>query len=241
MSNIDRAQSSSENVAVEPFRRKRKWGRWAADEEAPEFPGGTESQEKDDNTTVVMDPGLLGELQRYIQVEEMVVAKLPLYAFYKARSVCKKWNSLPWNRSFLQRFSNTSLPKPYFILFGNGGCHQAMLVRDILLEKWVLKPLPSFGFQQPYTSVAHGLVYTGTFAGCVWGTVFNFHTKVFRQLPPLNLPPDGGSSFSKLAVKNRSSGNSYRVLVVYDREVSSVYDSSIGVWTRKSAPPVPIF
>lgn len=169
----------------------------------------------------------------------MVVAQLPLHTF-AALSVCKKWNSLAWNRSFLEQFSTTSVPKPYFILFGNQGCHQAMLVQDMVLEKWVLKPLPSFAFHQPHTSVGHGVVYTGTFAGSVRGTVFNMHTKVFRWLPPLNLPRHCDCSLSKLAVEKRSSGNSYKVLVVYGRGLTSIHDSLTGVWTRKSPAPVPI-
>lgn len=220
-----------------PIRKKCKWGRCADDtpEAIAEQPGETESQSNGE-----MDPGLWGELYRYVEIEEMVVAKLPLHAFYKFRSVCKSWNSLAWNRPFLERYSSTSLPKPYFILFGNRGCHQAMLVRDKTLEKWTLMPLPSFGFQQPDTSVAHGIVYTGANVdNAVRGTVYNIHTKVFRRLPPLNLHPYCVSNLSRLAVDKRS--GSYKVLVVWNSgECTSVYDSLTGKWSRKSTSPVPV-
>jgi hypothetical protein len=159
----------------------------------------------------------------------------------KLAACVKNWKSLAWNRPFLERFSTTSLPKHYFILFGHQGCHQAMLVRDMVLETWVLKPLPSFAFHHSHTSVCHGFVYTGTSAGCVRGTVFNMHTKVFRRLPQLNFPPGGYSTMSKLAVDKRSSGNAFKVLVVCDQGLTSVYDSSVGEWTRKSVPLVHVF
>jgi hypothetical protein len=189
---------------------------------------------------VELDPGLWGELHRHIDME-MVAAQLPLHAFYTARSVCQKWNALPWNRSFLEQHSTTWVPKPYFILHGNQGCHQAILVKDAVLEEWVLKPLPAFAFQHDNTSVAHGVVYTCTSEAyiregfVVRGTVFNIHTKVFRRLPPLTVD-FGYFECSKLAVDKRS--GSYKVLVAGSkgRQVS-VYDSVTGAWTQGAASP----
>jgi hypothetical protein len=228
-------------AVVEPSRKSVcKWpGKWGRRAEV--VPTAREGAEGGD---VEMDGALWGELSRYIDVEK-VVAQLPLHAFYRARSVCKKWNSLPWNRPFLEEYSTTWLPKPYFILHGNQGCHQALLVKDVMLEKWILKPLPAFAFQHNSTSVAHGVVYTCTKEGAgsssvMRGTVFNMHTKVFRRLPPL--PLDGGDSawwLSTLAVDKHS--GLYKVLVVDGRGQVSVYDSVTGVWTRRAASPAKFF
>ena len=47
---------------------------------------------------VEMDPALSGELRRHSDMD-VVMTKLPLHAFYKARSVCKNWNSMPWSNT----------------------------------------------------------------------------------------------------------------------------------------------
>lgn len=179
-----------------------------------------------------MDPALWGELHRFVNVEEMIVANLPLHAFYKALSVCKKWNALGWNRPFLEQWSKTSIRKPYFILHGDRGCHQAMLVQNATKQSWVLQQLPPFAFQQPLTSVSHGMVYTGTAENCIRGTVFNIHTKVFRRLPPLQ---SGCSAISSILAVDK---DSYRVMVTWDQAgVTHVYDSLTGTWTRRSDNP----
>lgn len=234
----ERPQSPKEESTQPKKKRKCKWGRWA--DVIPgmiALPGRTELQSVPIEHE--MDPALWGELHRYLDIEEMVIAKLPLHSFYQARSVCKKWNTLPWNRKFLEKWSKTSLPKPYFILYGDRGCHQAILILDLKLDKWVLKPLPSFGFQQPHTSVAHGLVYTGTFEGQIRGTVFNVHTKVFRRLPTLNSGwLSSNRALSILAVDKRS--NSYKVLVAWGQGFTHVYDCLTDVWTRRTNPPKPV-
>ncbi|KAG0559218.1 hypothetical protein KC19_10G088000 [Ceratodon purpureus] len=227
------AESSRKNVCRWPG----KWGRRAevvVDESVV-------AKEVD----VKMDEALWGELHRYIDME-MVAAQLPVHAFYRARGVCKKWNSLPWNRAFLQQHSRTWLPKPYFILHGEQGCHQAMLVKDEVAENWVLKPLPAFAFQHDSTSVANGVVCTCetdmTFdrEGCVVrGTVFNIHTKVFRRLPPLTVERAGDFDCSKLAVDTRS--GDYKVLVACGSRQVLVYDSVTGRWTKRAASPVSLF
>lgn len=120
------AQTSSEKVAAEPIRKKCKWGRWATNiEAAPESPGGTESQENVANaTTVAIDPGLGGELQRKIQVEEMVVAKLPLHAFYsvsrKSRANTSTHNILgPLQLFILLEFTHFTILIPFVHLDTN--------------------------------------------------------------------------------------------------------------------------
>lgn len=229
------AQSSRKSVCRWPG----KWGRRAeaipaAVSLAPPEPDHEE-----------MDPALWGELHRHIHME-MVAAQLPLHAFFRARGVCKKWDSLPWSRPFLERHSTTWLPKPYFILHGEQGCHQAILVQDVMLERWVLKPLPTFAFQHDSTSVAHGVVCTceteTTFDrdGCVVrGTVFNIHTKVFRRLPPLTIGGSGDFDCSVVAVDKHS--GSYKVLVACASRQVLVYDSVTGVWTRRAPSPVSLF
>lgn len=183
-----------------------------------------------------LDPALWGELHRYVNLEEMIAANLPLHAFYRSLSVCKKWNALKWNRSFLEQWSKTSLPKPYFILHGDRGCHQAMLVQHA--NQWVLQQLPSFAFQQSLTSVAHGMVYTGTYEKCIRGTVFNIHTKVFRRLPPLQ---SDCSPLSSILAVDKHTG-AYKVMVSWDQNnthpsiigTTHVYDSMTGTWTQSS-------
>lgn len=195
------------------------------------------------DVTGEMDPELWGQLQDYIDIEEMVFAKLPLHAFHRALSVCKKWNSLKQNQQFLERCSISSLPKPYFILYGpNQACHQAILVQD--MEKWVLKPLPCFGFRQRLEadlqfSVAHGIVYTPAHLyQSAGGTVFDLHTKLLHRLPLFNFRPSlHGCVLAKLAVDKRS--GSYKVLAIWcERGARStcVYDSVTGEWTRNPTP-----
>ena len=191
---------------------------------------------------VEMDPALWGELHHHIHIKEMVVAKLPLHGFYRARGVCKKWNSLPWNRSFLEQHSTTSLPKPYFVLHGKQGCHQAILVKNVMLETWVLRPLPAFAFQHTHTSLDRGVVCTCADEGrytnsAVHGTILNMHTKVFRRLPPSSVAC-GDFEIAKIAVDECSGSYHMLVAALKGREIW-VFDSVTGGWSAKAAPPAP--
>lgn len=250
---VSEAVLSSEQQA-EPKKKKLhcKWGRWATMVDAKASSALPVLQtEYSVNPSVrddEMDPALWGELHRFVNVEEMVVANLPLHVFYRALSVCKKWNALGWNRSFLEQWSKTSLPKTYFVLHGDRGCHQAMLVQDTTTaaSQWALQPLPPFAFQQPCTSVAQGIVYTGTYENCIRGTVFNMHTKVFRRLPPLQSKSSlSAYSCSSMLAVDKLTG-SYKVMVCWGQDgsidhslmgITDVYDSSTGTWTRKSDSP----
>lgn len=68
--------------------------------------------EDDVNPSVVdneMDPALWGELHHFVNVEEEVAANLPLQVFYRALSVCKKWNALGWSNGRKHRSANPIL------------------------------------------------------------------------------------------------------------------------------------
>lgn len=240
-----------------------KWGRWAeviakekpateghnvttgllSHADARRIRSSSSSSSSSSSEDVEMDPELWGHLQDHIDLEEMVIAKLPLHAFYRSLSVCKKWSHLLRDQQFLERSSSltSSLPKPYFILYGGQqACHQAMLVQDG--EKWALKALPSDGFRFSIRTpdfqfhVARGVVYTANFH---MGTVLNLHTKRLHCLPSSCMRVRrSGCAFAKLAVENRL-GTSYKVLTVwcqYRTHSTAVYDSVTGEWTQKPTP-----
>ena len=201
--------------------------------------------------TVEMKTELWGELHKYIDLE-MVAAQLPLHAFFRARGVCKSWNSLPSNRPYLEQHSTTSLPEPYFIIHGKPrhGCHQAILVKDQLLEKWVLKPLPAFAFAHQFVSLADGLVFGCSYAYdtvrgqgyVVRSTIFNLHTKVFRWLPSFTtgLLFDGVLVCTEIVVDKHS--GSYKVFVAGNNGcLVWVFESITGEWTQKTGSPAPFY
>lgn len=218
-------------LSVDPVRGRRQHPRLRAVGEASRTREGGESGPE-------MDPALWGQLQRYVDVEK-VAAQLPLHAFYAARRVCRSWDALPGDRLFLEQHSTTSLPKPYFVLYGRGGCHQALLLKGV--ENWTLKELPTFPFRSAHTSVVRGVVQTCWHSrGAVNITVFNLHTKVFHRLPPL---PVASNCFccSHLAVDCHSS-NSYKLLVACSKDRGVfVYDSQTGVWAARAPSPVKLY
>jgi hypothetical protein len=49
-----------------------------------------------------MDPRIWGNLKYYVDLQEMVYAKLPVREFFRLRLVCKEWNALACDPQFLR-------------------------------------------------------------------------------------------------------------------------------------------
>ncbi|XP_057470830.1 protein UNUSUAL FLORAL ORGANS-like [Actinidia eriantha] len=68
-------------------------------------------------TSPWMDPRIWSRLPH--RLVDRVIAFLPPPAFFRARSVCKRWNSLLFSNSFLELYLQVSPHRPHWFLFFN--------------------------------------------------------------------------------------------------------------------------
>ncbi|KAG0606701.1 hypothetical protein M758_9G161300 [Ceratodon purpureus] len=132
-----------------------------------------------------MDVKLWGELQRYIDLKE-VLAKLPLQEFFQLRLVCKEWNRLASDRKFLEESFRNPIPKPYFVV---NACSvgrrklTCLLTYDGASRRWSSTRLPSFLGLHSGDLVSEGLLHSYHHFRENREQVFNIHTRVFHTLP----------------------------------------------------------
>lgn len=123
-----------------------------------------------------MDAKLWGELQSYMDLS-MIYAKLPMAEFFRLRQVCKEWNRLAADRTFLLQTFEAPIANPYFVVANRRtGHHRLLTCEPAPSRRWSSTPLP-----RARCEVAGLLYEDSTDSNC---RVFDVHTRVFHALPP---------------------------------------------------------
>ncbi|KAG0631839.1 hypothetical protein M758_1G283000 [Ceratodon purpureus] len=188
-----------------------------------------------------MDARLWGRLQDHIDLT-MVYAKLPIGAFFRLRQVCKEWNRLASDQGFLQESFPHPIPQPYFVvgdrntemhrLFRCPKVGHRLLTYEVSSRRWNWSRLPFHLFK---CEVA-GLLYD-SYSNCV----FNAHTRVFHELPPLPEPPPNPlvedehflEPLVGMTVDTSVSPYSFQVILGHEDVGTRIYDSKSSSWTQK--------
>lgn len=167
---------------------------------------------------------------------EAVIARLPIAAFFRFRSVCRQWNSLLASQSFSKQCAEVPQENPWFYTITHENVNSGAMY-DPSLKKWhhpSISPLPTKLIVLPVAS-AGGLV-------CFLDIghrnfyVCNPLTQSFKELPARSV-----KVWSRVAVGmtgNRNSiGSGYKILWVGCDGEYEVYDSVKNSWSRPGNMP----
>ena len=174
---------------------------------------------------------------------EAVIARLPIPAFFRFRSVCRQWNSLLASQSFSEHCAQVPQENPWFYTIthenvnsAHGNVNSAAMY-DPSLKKWhrpSISTLPTGLIVLPVAS-AGGLVC------CLDIGHKNFYvcnplTRSCKELPARSV-----KVWSRIAVGMTVSGNStgsgYKILWVGCDGEYQVYDSVLNSWSRPRYMP----
>ncbi|XP_057858569.2 F-box only protein 6 isoform X1 [Cryptomeria japonica] len=165
---------------------------------------------------------------------ERVIARLPIAAFFRFRSVCRSWNSLLNSHSFSQQCAEV-LPKcPWFYTITHENVNNDA-VYDPSLKKWyhlslplfppkiIILPVASAGGLVCFLDIGHRNFY-----------VCNPLTQSFRELPSRSV-----RVWSRVAVGMilNPNGIGYKLLWLGCAGDYEVYDSVENAWTRPGNMP----
>ncbi|RWR87006.1 F-box only protein 6-like protein [Cinnamomum micranthum f. kanehirae] len=167
---------------------------------------------------------------------EAVIARLPIDAFFRFRSVCRKWNSLLSSHSFSQQCAEVPQAHPWFYTITHENVNSGAMY-DPSLNKWhhpTIPALPTKTIILPVAS-AGGLV---CFLDIGHRNFFicNPLTQSFRELPARSV-----RVWSRVAVGMTLNGSSatsgYKILWLGCNGDYEVYDSVRNSWTRPGNMP----
>ncbi|XP_045814273.1 F-box only protein 6 isoform X2 [Trifolium pratense] len=167
---------------------------------------------------------------------EAVIARLPIAAFFRFRSVCRQWDSLLASQSFSQHCAQVPQENPWFYTITHENVNSGAMY-DPSLKKWhhpSISPLPTKLIVLPVAS-AGGLV-------CFLDIghrnfyVCNPLTQSFKELPARSV-----KVWSRVAVgmtvNGNSAGSGYKILWVGCNGEYEVYDSVKNSWNRPGNIP----
>ncbi|CAA7396286.1 unnamed protein product [Spirodela intermedia] len=167
---------------------------------------------------------------------EAVVARLPIAAFFRLRSVCRKWNSLLDSHSFSQHCSELppSLPWLYGITHesvGTGAMYDPSSRRwhhlsiPALPAKIVI-PATSAGGLLCFLDISHQKFY-----------ISNPLTRLFRELPPRSVQVWSRVAIGMTMDEDSTGGSGdggYKIMWLGCNGDYEIYDSRQDSWTRPS-------
>ncbi|KAL6529068.1 F-box only protein 6 [Orobanche hederae] len=165
---------------------------------------------------------------------EAVIARLPIAAFFRLRSVCQKWNSMLASKSFSQHCSQVSpQTQSWFYAITQENVNTGAMY-DPSLKKWhhttvpalpakniILLPVASAGGLICFLDIGHRSFY-----------VCNPLTRSFRELPARSV-----KVWSRVAVGMMTLDGLYKILWVGCEGEYQVYDSSKNSWARPGSMP----
>ncbi|GLT86699.1 hypothetical protein SLE2022_048210 [Rubroshorea leprosula] len=167
---------------------------------------------------------------------EAVIARLPIAAFFRFRSVCQKWNSLLNSESFSQLCAEVPQVNPWFYTVSHENLTSGAMY-DPSTKKWhhptmsflptkmTLLPVASAGGLVCFLDLGHRNFY-----------VCNPLTQSFRELPARSV-----KVWSRVAVGMTLNGKStclgYKILWVGCDGEYEVYDSVKNSWSRPGSIP----
>ncbi|XP_020247483.1 F-box only protein 6-like [Asparagus officinalis] len=167
---------------------------------------------------------------------EAVIARLPVAAFFRFRSVCKKWNSLLTSNSFSEHYSEIQPSCPWFYTITHENINSGAMY-DPSSRKWHHPSIPFFPSKMIVLPVASagGLVCfldigNRNFYAC------NPLTNSFKELPPRS-----ERVWSRIAVgmvlNGNAIGDGYKIVWLGCNGVYDVYDSIQNSWSHPGSLP----
>ncbi|CAK9159533.1 unnamed protein product [Ilex paraguariensis] len=90
-------------------------------------------------------------------LQEKIIASLPLECILKASCVCKKWNEIVHSKKFMLNISNALAQKPWYFMFTSSD-EPIGYFYDPLLSKWYSSELPCSVKHNYYIASSCGLV-----------------------------------------------------------------------------------
>lgn len=167
---------------------------------------------------------------------EAVIARLPVASFFRFRSVCRKWDSLPTSHSFSWQCAQVPQAQPWFCTVTRGNVDTAAMY-DPALQKWYhptipalptninVLPLASAGGLVCFLDIGHRSFY-----------VCNPLTKFFKELPPRSIRFWSHVAVG-MAVNEKFISSGYKIIWVGCDGEYEVYDSRTNSWTRPGSMP----
>ncbi|XP_066307866.1 F-box only protein 6-like [Miscanthus floridulus] len=161
---------------------------------------------------------------------ETVIARLPVAAIFRFRTVCQKWSSLLGSDSFSHQYSEAPRELPWFYTITHENANNNVAMYDPLLKKWHHSsvPLTPTKIVIPVASVG-GLV-----------CLLDLSHRNFYICNPLmqslkEIPPRSVQGWSRVAVgmvlNGRSSSDGYKVMWLGNDGTYEVYDSTKNMWS----------
>ncbi|THG05128.1 hypothetical protein TEA_012934 [Camellia sinensis var. sinensis] len=167
---------------------------------------------------------------------EAVIARLPIATFFRFRSVCKKWNSLPTSHSFSQQCARVPQAQPWFYTITHENANTGAMY-DPSSKKWhhptnpalptklIVLPVASIGGLVCFLDIGHRSFF-----------VSNPLTQSFKELPARSV-----KVWSRVAVgmtlNEDSTSGGYKILWVGCEGEYEVYDSIKNSWARLGNMP----
>lgn len=168
---------------------------------------------------------------------EAVIARLPISAFFRFRSVCRKWNSLLASRSFSEHCAQLPKPRPWFYTITHENVNTAAIY-DPSMKKWrhpaipslppnkvILLPVASAGGLICFLDIGHRYFY-----------ICNPLTHSWKELPARSV-----KVWSRIAVgmtqNGKSAAEGYKILWVGRDGEYEIYDSLKNSWSRPGNLP----
>lgn len=183
------------------------------------------------DAAIAMDPDLWGELYAFIDLATLVFAKLPLPAFFRLRQVCKAWNALAADPTFLRTAFTAPIPRPYFVVDSHRAGHR-LLSYD---GAWTWTRLPRVKCE------SSGLLIEDSDSN----RVFDVHTRMVYALPDITtvrvppLPVEEEEDYEEplvgMIVDTSVKPYGFRVILGDELIGTRIYDSRSGSWTQKES------
>ncbi|XP_047310842.1 F-box/kelch-repeat protein At5g15710-like [Impatiens glandulifera] len=183
----------------------------------------------EDNIWAMLPEDLLNE----------ILARVPPFMIFRLRSVCKRWNSILQDMSFLKFHSQVPSHGPCLVTFWKNGQTLQCSVFSLPLKQWYRIPftfLPQWAFCLVGSS--GGLVYFSGFDGLTFRTIVcNPLTQAWRILPSMHF----NQQRQLILVVDRMD-RSFKVIANSDIYGDNslpieVYDSKIDRWTVHQIMP----
>ncbi|CAA2993850.1 F-box only protein 6-like [Olea europaea var. sylvestris] len=167
---------------------------------------------------------------------EAVIARVPITTFFRFRSVCRKWNSLPTSQSFSQQCAQVNQTQTWFYTITHELINSGAMY-DPSLKKWHHPPIPALPTKSIVLPVASaGGLVCFLDIGHRSFYVCNPLTRSFKELPARSV-----KVWFRVAVgmtlNGKSTNEGYKILWVGCDGEYEVYDSTKNAWTHPGNMP----
>uniref|UniRef100_A0ACD5WJC3 Uncharacterized protein n=2 Tax=Avena sativa TaxID=4498 RepID=A0ACD5WJC3_AVESA len=162
---------------------------------------------------------------------ETVIARLPVAAIFRFRSVCRKWCSLVGSDNFSQQYSEVPHGMPWFYTITHENASNNVAMYDPSRKKWhhpsiplapakIVIPVASAGGLVCLLDLSHRNFY-----------ICNPLTQSLKEIPPRSVQAWSRVSVG-MALNGTTSSEGYKVMWLRNDGNHEVYDSMQGMWSR---------